>query len=395
MKEYDFEGKKALYKPLKEDLDEANRKLQRAEYNSKYETSREEYIKELEKEYKDVSDFTAEDVSKLQKKIEELEKEGKKLEADHDKWYKRPSGPEEKEAWREWKRKWEEEHGESAPDAFYRIQEEKYKYIEQVNNFKRFQKKMDNSLNYETKKELIESLENAKKEYEKKKAVFDSNFTEMDFVLMDAHDKNIPYKRVNRLKKALDGDEIIKRLAGGDITKGSCHSLALCYAGNKAGMDVIDFRGGDSQDFFANYRIDDMLLEAGMKGQTETAINEQKSALKLLHSMETNKEYILSGGRHAAVVRKNEEGYYEYLEMQSKWQNGWKELGKDDDDIADMLKWRFSMQQSRSFQGKKYERTVYLLDVDSAKDVENYDVMLGFMNTDANEQMKGKSGDIK
>ena len=45
--------------------------------------------------------------------------------------------------------------------------------------------------------------------------------------------------------------EIINRLSGGDMTKGSCTSLALAYAGNKGGVDVLDFRGGKSCDFFS------------------------------------------------------------------------------------------------------------------------------------------------
>lgn len=35
------------------------------------------------------------------------------------------------------------------------------------------------------------------------------------------------------------------------MTKGSCTSLALAYAGNKGGVDVLDFRGGKSCDFFS------------------------------------------------------------------------------------------------------------------------------------------------
>lgn len=44
-------------------------------------------------------------------------------------------------------------------------------------------------------------------------------------------------------------DEIIKRVGGGDMTAGSCSSLAFAFAGNMCGYDVLDFRGGKSLDF--------------------------------------------------------------------------------------------------------------------------------------------------
>ena len=70
----------------------------------------------------------------------------------------------------------------------------------------------------------------------------------------DAHDRieafaqrlNVSHNEVKDLEKPLTDDEIIQKLAGGDMTKGSCSSLAYAYCANKAGLDVIDFRGGDS-----------------------------------------------------------------------------------------------------------------------------------------------------
>ena len=50
---------------------------------------------------------------------------------------------------------------------------------------------------------------------------------------------------------ALTPDEIIAKLCGGDQTKGSCSSLGFAYAGNHVGLDVTDFRGGESQNFFS------------------------------------------------------------------------------------------------------------------------------------------------
>ena len=58
-------------------------------------------------------------------------------------------------------------------------------------------------------------------------------------------------REVKDLEKPLTPDEIIDRLAGGDKTRGSCSSLGFAYIGNKAGLDVLDFRGGNSQSFFS------------------------------------------------------------------------------------------------------------------------------------------------
>ena len=49
---------------------------------------------------------------------------------------------------------------------------------------------------------------------------------------------NIEYREVEDLDKPLTQEEIIQKLAGGDMTKGSCASLAFAYAGNTCGFDV-------------------------------------------------------------------------------------------------------------------------------------------------------------
>ena len=61
-------------------------------------------------------------------------------------------------------------------------------------------------------------------------------------VITKLGDTKIAYNEVRDLDKKLTNDEIIKRVGGGDLTKGSCSSLALTYAGNMAGLDVLDFR---------------------------------------------------------------------------------------------------------------------------------------------------------
>ena len=46
--------------------------------------------------------------------------------------------------------------------------------------------------------------------------------------------------------------QIISDISGGDMTEGSCSSLALAYAGNRAGYIVYDFRDGRSREFFSS-----------------------------------------------------------------------------------------------------------------------------------------------
>ena len=53
------------------------------------------------------------------------------------------------------------------------------------------------------------------------------------------------------LNNNITEEEIIQKISGGDETRGSCSSLALTYIGNKNGLNVLDFRGGESQRFFS------------------------------------------------------------------------------------------------------------------------------------------------
>lgn len=79
--------------------------------------------------------------------------------------------------------------------------------------------------------------------------------------MVDALEKaNVEYRPIQLAEQGRTEQDIINRLSGGDMTKGSCSSLALAYAGNKAGYDVLDFRDGDSrfvlfvQKFYSNSR---------------------------------------------------------------------------------------------------------------------------------------------
>ena len=130
-------------------------------------------------------------------------------------------------------------------------------------------------------------------------------------------------REVKDLEKPLTPDEIIDRLAGGDKTRGSCSSLGFAYIGNKAGLDVLDFRGGNSQSFFSmNTNIKKMLDLPNVKGEILKVKKEASDTAKILRDLELDKEYYMSVGRHAAIVRNTGDGL-QYLELQSAIKNGW------------------------------------------------------------------------
>lgn len=72
-------------------------------------------------------------------------------------------------------------------------------------------------------------------------------------------DSGIEYNPVKKSKIIRTEEEIIQRVSGGDETGGSCSSLAFAYIGNRAGYDVLDYRGGNSEEFFCKrYNIKDI-----------------------------------------------------------------------------------------------------------------------------------------
>ena len=183
--------------------------------------------------------------------------------------------------------------------------------------------------------------------------------------------------------------EIIARVGGGDQTTGSCASLAWTYAGNKNGIDVLDFRGGASQAFFSNRNNGISILDLdGVVGKVVEKGNDFTAVHQLQKFMEEGKQYILATGRHASVVRKVGEGY-EYLELQSATSNGWKPL------TDYILKWRFACKKSHSTYGYKFELKNLLVDIDSLKGNKEFETVLEYINTAADAQRKGVSGSIK
>ena len=95
----------------------------------------------------------------------------------------------------------------------------------------------------------------------------DSDDSTYDAFFKTLNDRlKVPYNTVENQKIKMTSDEIIKTLSGGDLTGGSCASLGLAYIGQKQGWNVLDFRGGESQNFFSNtYNLKSLFETKGIK----------------------------------------------------------------------------------------------------------------------------------
>lgn len=197
------------------------------------------------------------------------------------------------------------------------------------------------------------------------------------------------YNQVELLTSQISEDEIIKRLAGGDRTKGSCASLGLAYCGNKNGLNVLDFRGGESQNFFSmKWTLEDvakLLPEGSVKREVARAW--ATAGNRLLKQVEQGKEYYFVCGRHAAIVRRTEDDTLQYLELQSAYQNGWKNFNGNP---RATLENRFGCTGS---QGRDVD--AFMIDVNAFGGNGEFIDILGYINTLKGEQQKGSGGFAK
>lgn len=208
--------------------------------------------------------------------------------------------------------------------------------------------------------------------------------------LEQLRNSNIKYRSVLRKRgNKQTPEEIVKDIAGGDKTKGSCASLALTYAARRAGLDVTDFRGGDSRSYFsvkANTRA--FMLQLG--GKVEVHTSDVTAANRLLKTMEEGKEYYLSTGGHAAIVRKYN-GKFQYLELQSGKEggNGFKDF------TSTTLINRFRCQKSHTLYGEEYAVKSALTDITAFNKDPNFRLMMGYINTKKTEAQSGVSGRMR
>ena len=204
--------------------------------------------------------------------------------------------------------------------------------------------------------------------------------------IVDSLEKQgVEYRPIQMAPYERSSDDIISRLSGGDLTEGSCSSLALAYAGNKAGYDVLDFRDGESRKYFSSRDSIQKIADLpDVNSVSVRGFNDIESAHQLLDKTEKGKEYYMAAGRHAAIVRRTDNGY-EYLELQHPSNgNGWHTL--DDNTLTN----RFGCYSARMF-----ETSSFLMDVESMSNSQELRNILGFINTADSSQRKGAYGNVR
>lgn len=198
----------------------------------------------------------------------------------------------------------------------------------------------------------------------------------------------VEHNPVTAKKGKASFDKIVAELAGGDETEGSCASVALAYIGQKHGYRVLDFRGGASLEFFSG-KVEklNMFAELGVKIITEDDYTiAADNGVSVLDQMKKGKEYYLSVGRHAAIVRRAESGF-QYLELQSADKNGWIDFSSDPERT---LVRRFGCTLS-----PEDYTAAHLVDIDQLKGNQDFIDILGYVNTKPSTQKKGRKGYVK
>ena len=234
---------------------------------------------------------------------------------------------------------------------------------------------------------ITRDIQNEIKEVERKWNELQNG--KLDTISDNCKTQGIDYRDVAMHKEKLSADDVIKRISGGDTTVGSCSSMAFTFAANMGGMDVLDYRGGKSCDFFSRASNICSIAEK-VGGVVNKNYNDFTNAKQLLTTISTNKYYYFTCGKHAAIVRKTEKGY-EYLELQnaSAERNGWHEL------TTERLKNRFGAQKSHTMFGSKYETKECIIDIDLLIKDAGFRKMMGYINTASGEQKKGAQGGEK
>lgn len=182
---------------------------------------------------------------------------------------------------------------------------------------------------------------------------------------------NVTNNPVRKLDSELSEEDIIFKLHGQD-TSGHCTSLAMAYIGNKNGLDVKDFRGGASEDIFSRTKCVQEITKLA-NGVIEKDYNDYSAVGRLLKSVEKDREYFLSTGHHTAIIRKAERGF-EYLQLQSNIDYGWKKLDNK------VLGNRFKCAKTHSSYGIKMEASSMFFDIESVKGNKEFELLLGYIN---------------
>lgn len=199
-----------------------------------------------------------------------------------------------------------------------------------------------------------------------------------------AKELGIEYNEIRKVKRKKSEKRIISSVGGGDLTKGSCSSLAMAYVGNKQGYDVLDYRGGNSRLLFAyDSTIKQLSNFDGVNLKSALESNELAAVGDLLSKVDKKKEYYLAVADHAAIVKKVDNKWH-YLELQTRNNNGWHRL------TSESLKERFGASTRR-----RKLREIILYDIDELGRSDQFKTALGYINTKESEQIKGDGGHAK
>lgn len=199
--------------------------------------------------------------------------------------------------------------------------------------------------------------------------------TQLDDVFERIDKEGIEYREVKPFTKQPTDTEIIERIGGGDKTGGSCASLAFAFAANKGGLDVLDFRGGKSLDYFSTF-TNLMQICDNVGGYSSFST----TGIQLMKQTQQGKLYYLVYAQHAAIVRQVGKGKYEFLELQHSTSNGWKPLD------SRVFSWRF---------GGSGRQFGLIMDIELLQRDSGFKKMVGYINTAKEDQRKGMSGTIK
>ena len=199
--------------------------------------------------------------------------------------------------------------------------------------------------------------------------------TQLDDVFARIDKEGIEYREVKPFTTQPTDTELIERIGGGDKTSGSCASLAFAFAANKGGLDVLDFRGGKSLDYFSTFtNLMQICDKVGGYSSFST------TGIQLMKQTQQGKLYYLVYAQHAAIVRQVGKGKYEFLELQHSTSNGWKPLD------SRVFSWRF---------GGSGRQFGLIMDIELLQRDSGFKKMVGYINTAKEDQRKGMSGTIK
>ena len=240
----------------------------------------------------------------------------------------------------------------------------------------------------EWQKSFVEGDKTGLQEVESDDTMKEINDETLKLMVEKLDGMSVEYKQVMMNQKQLTEKEIIDVLSGGDKTNGSCVSVGLAYIGQKGGMNVLDFRGGGSQSFFSKYvNLKEITKFPNVNAIFETAKSTITVGNKLLKRVEQGKEYYLTVGRHATIVRRTDDGILQYLELQSPTMSGWIDFNGNP---------RFTLaSRFGCASGMGYTEEGFMIDVEQFKDSEELKILLGYINTSTDKQVKGVHGGIK